>query len=120
MTPTSILRAALAENAVETPLMSAIMDSYERLSKIAASLSADHIPDASNKVSAQDGGEVPLAWASGSNVCTADHIQGTRSAENPGDWCAADGVDCDFVAAWNDAAAAIRSHAPGLDVLGER
>lgn len=37
-----------------------------------------------------------------------NHIAGTRSAENPGDWCAENGADCEFVAAWNEAAAAIR------------
>lgn len=36
------------------------------------------------------------------------HVDGTRAATNPGDWCAEDGIDCEFVVAWNDAAAAIR------------
>ena len=37
------------------------------------------------------------------------HVDGTRSADNPVDWCAADGIDCEFVVAWNDAIAAIRA-----------
>jgi hypothetical protein len=36
------------------------------------------------------------------------HCAGTRSDDNPGDWCAEDGIECDFVCAWNDAATAIR------------
>lgn len=42
-----------------------------------------------------------------------DHCAGTRAGENDdsGDWCYAQGDDCEFVAAWNDAAAAIRARA---------
>jgi hypothetical protein len=45
-------------------------------------------------------------------VCEAlrdSHIQGTRLDSNPGNWCAEDGADCEFVAAWNNAADAIRA-----------
>ena len=41
------------------------------------------------------------------------HCRGTRSAPTTADWCQPDDVACEFVVAWNDAAAAIRAQTGG-------
>lgn len=49
-------------------------------------------------------------------ICEAlrdDHCKGTRTAPTKADWCQPDDLACEFVVAWNDAAAAIRAQAGG-------
>lgn len=43
----------------------------------------------------------------------ADHCAGTKLSHDKNDWCRPEGDDgCEFVAAWNDAIAAIREKTP--------